>query len=843
MSVRIKCYAPTLLGLLVALPATGQETSTEEKKVEKIEIVGSRIKRSELEGPQQIIRIDRDEIIKSGYNSLGDVLRDLPQNSFGSFVASGTNQVTPSLRGVGSTNTLILLNGHRMPKDADNERADISIIPVEVIQEVQILLGGASAIYGSDALGGVINIITKKEFDGALLSGGYTGTKLEGDEETVLSTVWGTSSEKSNTISMIQFRKVEPLFWSDRDWTNNTAQFGIGSPAAYQGESGQSYAISPCVQEDPLRPTVCGADWAPTWNYFQGDVEQITGMSQYRRSLNENHEFVADLFLVQKKIEQSNTANFLRGDLVPVALLGDQANLPEAPNIVGDNQVRATGFIDLAGPRTSTTRTSTVYVGTGFKGTLTDTLDYDTYVSIADNLVTSENKNALLEEELFELMEEGRYNPFAPVGQQGTLDPAITNLYGQNRSSTTTFDASVSGELVEAWAGPVEFAVGVNHIQEDFKVDDGQLVNPSSEGEFRIFGFSGTNREASRKVNSAFTEVILPLSEDFKLTSAVRSDNYSDVGEAVTPAFALEYRPTNSLLIRTSYVEGFKAPSLQDINSPLVKGFGFGRDYLKCGEPSDADEGYCQRTQPLETFSGGNKELDPETSQTISLGFSFDATDNFSITGDYYQIEITDEIGNISIDDILRFESEGRAVPGVTITRDPTADNQLVSIVSPLLNLATTVNHGWDLGIDYRIDTGVGRFALANNLAVKTVAKFERAPGLGFEDQGRENPKWRNTASTTWSLGSNAISLTNRHFDAVREKADQTGKVPSYNVWDLNYTYRFWTTSRVSIGGTNILQKRKPVDDSTVSGLSRGITQALYGIKGPSYYIQTSIEI
>ncbi len=819
-----------------ATVATKTSAMPSKESTERITVVGSRIKRSEQEGPIQVLRIDGDTLRSTGYNSLSEVMRNLPQNSFGNFVDDGTNATTPSLRGIGSANTLLLVDGRRMVKDANTERADMSMIPLAAIYEVQILLGGASAIYGSDALGGVINVITKKDYDGTAFSGSYTGTKLGGGEETTASWVWGNSSESSSSFNVLQYQKIQPLFWNDRDWTDAQRQFGIGDPASFLGEDQMPYVVDlgRCSVFGGEDSTVCGSDWAGDWNYFQNEVEQVIAFSQFRRDIAERHEFKAGFFLLNKEIDSSSTANFLRNDLVPASLL-DGLDLPIAPLIV-DGKVYATGFLNAAGPRTSHTSLTTYSVSAGFDGALSETIDYAANISYADSKVQSESKNSLLEKELFAAMEDGKFNPFKPVGEQGSLDSAKVNLFGKSSTKTTTADFGVSGELFENWAGIVEFASGYNLVKESMNVDDGQTVLPDNEGNYRVFGYSGTFREAQRKIDSVYLELKLPLLKSLNLTAAGRLDKYSDVGNSFTPASSLEYRPLRSLLLRASYTEGFKAPTLDNINSPLSKGFGFGRDYRECGKPSDSDTGYCESTQPVDSYTGGNPNLKPEISTTYGLGFVWDIYSNFSITADFYHTKIKDEITEISIDDALKYENDNRLPDGVIITRGD--DGKLVSIQLPLLNIGTRTSEGYDLGINYSYRTRWGRFVWEENVAVKTVSKWQTAPGEDYNNDLFYLPKWRNVSGLKWSLFGHGVSLVNNHIDAKRWRADDTPKVPSYNYWNLSYAYTFSKGSSISLGGINVTQTKPPVDTSSTSGLSRGISQSLYGIKGPSYFVK-----
>lgn len=193
------------------------------EKIERIEVTGSRIKRSDMEGPSPVQSIGRDDIENMGYDNLQQLLERMPVAGNGTFSTRGNNQdstangsAAVSLRGLGADATLVLINGRRVSVSAfaegiTNSFVDINSIPVSAIERIDILKDGASAIYGSDAVAGVVNVILKKDIEGVELNLGYGGTDGPNYEETTASLVWGTSSEKSSASIIIDYFKNTSL--------------------------------------------------------------------------------------------------------------------------------------------------------------------------------------------------------------------------------------------------------------------------------------------------------------------------------------------------------------------------------------------------------------------------------------------------------------------------------------------------------------------------------------------------------------------------------------------------------------------------------------------------------
>jgi iron complex outermembrane recepter protein len=179
---------------------------------ERIEVTGSHIRRTDVEGVSPVETVTKQDLEKKGYDNLGDVVKDLGVNSFGSSNTVNANSGVPgnadiNLRGLGADNTLVLLNGQRLPQDAITGTVDINLIPMAAVERIEILKDGASAIYGSDALGGVVNIITRKDFQGTEMSVNQTlPTNYPDGKKTQVNVVNGYNTEKLNIVTSLDYR-------------------------------------------------------------------------------------------------------------------------------------------------------------------------------------------------------------------------------------------------------------------------------------------------------------------------------------------------------------------------------------------------------------------------------------------------------------------------------------------------------------------------------------------------------------------------------------------------------------------------------------------------------------
>jgi iron complex outermembrane receptor protein len=284
--------------LPAATPSAESAATAPEETTERIEVTGSHIKRIDVEGVSPVETITRKQLETSGYNSVADVMRDTSANSFGSKrERSGSNAAGAAevdLRGLGASNTLVLLNGQRLPSDAVTGAVDLNLIPMAAIERVEILKDGASAIYGSDALGGVVNIITRKDFTGSEVSATQTIPQSKGGERTEVGLVNGVNSEKLNVVSVLTFRNNGKLYSRDRPWSDHNMS-SIGDPGSYKNSGGLWNADPNCpggrVVTSPSG-SVCSYRTSDTSTEMPS-LRQLSLMSEANYSLNSDVKLTA----------------------------------------------------------------------------------------------------------------------------------------------------------------------------------------------------------------------------------------------------------------------------------------------------------------------------------------------------------------------------------------------------------------------------------------------------------------------------------------------------------------------------------------------------------------------
>ncbi len=253
-----------VLALIISQQVHAQEVpaenSEDKSKIERVEVVGSRIKRIAKEGASAVKSVSKESMANSANTSASDTLRDSTMATYGvSREQSGSNAAattTIGLRGLGDTRTLVLLNGHRLPKDPSAEAVDLNLIPQIAIERIEVLKDGASALYGSDALGGVINIVTKKNFTGTEASTKFSGAEKPGGSTYDVSLLDGRQFEKSDLTVVFNYNHTDKILGKDRESTKDGLS-AIGATGAWK-DAGTHWTVQPGCPADLTLPVTSG---------------------------------------------------------------------------------------------------------------------------------------------------------------------------------------------------------------------------------------------------------------------------------------------------------------------------------------------------------------------------------------------------------------------------------------------------------------------------------------------------------------------------------------------------------------------------------------------------------
>ncbi|SDZ23339.1 TonB-dependent Receptor Plug Domain [Lysobacter sp. yr284] len=685
-------------------PAPRGPTTTE---LDTVHVTGSRIGRAAFESSLPLTLITNEQIRSSGHQTLFDVLRLLPGMSGhhprNVATENGASQVpsaaaaSASLYSLGPRATLFLVDGRRMANyglvSTDyGALTDLNGIPLSMVDHIEIAHGGASAIYGADAMAGVVNIILKKDYRGAEVGTSY-GVSERGDAEQqrqYASFGEQTPGGGSVFVSVDHFTR-NPLIGSQRKWATMDQRLSGQADRRYRaGYFDEYYRFTPIEGcEKPTEPGVvdvqarCSLDLA-RYVSLQPGITSNALYTYFRQPFGTDKEFYADLRATRVGLEVQNPPFN--------AALG----LPTAhPDSAGDQYLNY-WFSDV-GPIRSRSVTTTRDFTVGVKG-LRDKWEWDVSLAQRRNKVANRitgliNMPAVTQEVQtmslrFDKAATNEPKVLAEIAPQTTMGGEIV---------LDMFSASVEGPLFELPAGEARLAGGVEARREVLRArpdDDFVQGHVALAQEFDA-------RRASRNTSALYGEVDVPLLQKLWLNAAWRLDRSSGYGSQISPMYGLRWQPLQSLVLRASMGEGYRAPTLAELRRPLTIGnkqalIEAADSPAPCAVPlfdEDGNEiGLCQ----VEVFGGINAKLRPETSTSRNFGVVWTPSEELAISLDRYRIHRRNEIvATASVEYPNLFPQQG-VLDGF---------GQLSGITRQLDNYGSTDVRGWELSVEYRVPT------------------------------------------------------------------------------------------------------------------------------------------
>ncbi|MCB0377433.1 MAG: TonB-dependent receptor [Bdellovibrionales bacterium] len=817
--------------LISSLSWAQEEVAPSTRGVEKIEVTGSRIKRIDVEGPSPILTIDQDDLIRSGYNSVSDILRDTGVNSFGSFkehgATTGAGTAAVDLRGLGQTRTLVLLNGQRLPTDASAGSVDLNVIPMAAVERVEILKDGASAIYGSDALAGVVNIITKKNFDGHEFGASGSMTEAGGGERRDLSYTYGYNSAKVNWLNVLFFRQNARIEAKDREWSK-VGLSTYGSPGSYNTGSGFKFDPAQCPADKQIG-NYCRYNFGEE-NWEMPDVLQSSLLSDLTYKINEELSAFARLGYTYKNTVWTSSPAANTNAAFAQASTAENPDFPAAITAVRYR------FKEL-GNRMSKTNTHAGSILTGLRGYMGETWDWET--SISYNRIDRQErrfKGYALISDIQNAIDTNQFNMWAPEGQRGDLT-GLTYIPQQNSiSENTFFELKSQGEIGNFAAGPIGLAVGLQGQRELYRdgADDRTL-----NGE--VLGIASTSGGGARNSFAAFSEFGFLLMQNLESNVAFRFDHYDDFGSTVNPKLSFRYTPVKSLMIRASAGTGFKAPQMQKLYAAQTTGFSTFIDQVWCNQSGSTDPDACNpKQQPV--VQGGNRNLHEEKSFSANLGTVYQATDDHSFGLDLWYYDLSGLVEDTNYHAVTVAEANGISIGnyGASADRDPvTGELQNKGLYAPYLNISSTKTQGLDFSYSGLQRTKIGDFKLRVEHSYMFYYETEPFPGIGVTEQLGQvrKPRWRNNSTLFYLPTPNhEISLLARSIGEHSKTNPAAGKHPIYTEYDIRYSYAInsWN-GKLTVGIHNFLGLKRPVDDS--NPLDPDLQFSIYDERGRALYV------
>ena len=890
-SLRLMFSGSVAVGLgFAAHSAMAQDTTA---PIQRVEITGSAIKRIDAETavPVTVIRID--DLKKQGVTTIEQVMSNLSvsqsQQGTSQVVGLGTGGASfADLRGIGANKTLVLLNGRRLANNAfDSSAPDLNMIPFAALERVEVLRDGASALYGSDAVGGVINFITKKDFTGGVVTLGVDSPQHAGGRSRSINVGFGAGNlaqDGWNVFGVVDHQEQNNIGGTERPF-NTRYPGGLSpttSPANYyqDGKSGNPAAPG-CTSAPNLIPGAGGTSCQMTTSSFVDYVprsERTTGLLKGTFRINQDHEFGLEYMASESKIG-SQIAPVPYGGLIQNRVRPDGSLNPYYPGnpgaIVPNIPLSASfddglggpnakpGFIHVKwrdlpnGPRADQNINQQQRFIASLNGNLAG-WDYEGAFSYNENKVR-ENLRGYSDGGIITAgVLNGVINPFGVQSAAGDALIASAALDGnvQNAKGTTTgLDFHASRELGD-WMGAgrgAAIALGADAHREKFL----SAANP--EYAAKVVASTGidpeTRNEGSRTVYAMYAELNVPILKTLDVTAALRYDKYSDFGTTTNPKFGFRFQPSKQVLVRGSFSTGFRAPSLYEINAAQTyTNSAIYDDPINCpnGNPIPGKSSAANCGQQFQTLTGGNTALNPEKSRNATIGLVVEPINNLTLGLDFWSINLKHAIGSLSQDDVftdpVKYASIYHRTPSGNLATDGSqcpAPATCGYVDLRTQNLGGTSTNGIDISALYRMKAGAwGDYNFQLNSTYVHKYEYQNSEGgewhqnVGVYSGTGPVFRWQNNFALNWNKGLFGAGLSGHHKTGYVDQ-DPEFRVASYTTFD---GYLSWTMKKgfgLTAGVRNMFDRNPPLSYQTET-FQAGYDPRYTDPIGRTYYVRAS---
>nr|WP_219627007.1 TonB-dependent receptor [Stenotrophomonas maltophilia] len=876
-----------LVGAVASSSAFAQEQAT---NLDRITVTGSNIPRTNTETPSPVQVVTRQEIDRTGKTTVAEYLQTLTADgagsipkTFGNGFAGGGAGI--SLRGLGAGSTLVLLNGRRMATygladDGQKVFTDLSTIPLDAVERVEVLKDGASAIYGSDAIAGVVNIILRSDFQGAILRGSY-GISGDGDGDAKKATLTaGTgdlSSDGWNAFFSLDVGKTDAIKISDRKnrkWIGTgdirrwgydaaDAQFlggaylsggtagGVGPNGSVFDATGHLVALPGCAglttipgQSDATAQAQ-GCLWDPAQQYRDLSPEEkyvnVFGRASF--AFGEGGEVYTEIGYSKKETIFSNTPSGVSGGW------GYPGGPVNANSGAGATQLYA-GHPDNPLPTAARLRYSAWDVGprvtdntnefnrflVGVKGNWGD-WSYDTaYLHSGTDLVNK--RTGFLRYDAVRCV---LGNPACPYGTwrigdnasqtpQSVYDAISPTISARAKSSLDMFDFTISRSLMDLKGGPLGLAFGT-----EWRKTSNSLTPQTFTDIGQIIGLGYSAYDGTQNVYAGYAELSAPVLEQLELSAAVRYDKYESGEGKATPKLGVKWTPADWIALRASYAEGFRAPNPAENGDGGLAAFSNARDPVRCAiDPANE----CT-ARSVAIITRPNKDLKPEESKSYSVGIVLQPTSTTSLTVDAWEIKRTNEIAQGSTADAI---AAGNVLRDANNIGGVANSGTILAVNTAYVNANSSRVRGIDTDIRQTFDIGPGQLEM--DLQWSHVLKFERTEGDTTVDYVGTHgncdvtncigtPKDRINFGTTWKQGPWSISGVANYISKLENKDRRGGdylafyedgepveKISSFTTFDLSGRWNITEAFELNASVQNVFDRIAPLDPSTYGAVN-----------------------
>ncbi|MCB2384161.1 TonB-dependent receptor plug domain-containing protein [Shewanella baltica] len=697
-----------------AFVTTSVFAAEEKAKVERIEVTGSRIQRQDMETASPVTVIDAAAIKAEGFTSVDQMLQ-VQTSMAGAAVGSSTNNgadgvAQVDLRGMGSQRTLVLLNGRRMVNSGSgaDSSVDLNSIPVAMIARVEILKDGASAVYGSDAIAGVVNIITKKDFEGFQLDFNGSGTDKGDGRNGDVSALYGFNTDGGNYTFGAAYSDRRGVIQSDRSWTKPGSSSFVpngGLVGNVLDENGQPVLDEDGVNEKEVKINQ-GQNWSPLENGYNFTQDSFYQTPSERRSLfaNMTQELGNDVVLTADALYTNRRSNqqlapqpadimldVCGPDVDPAKCVTLDNSMAAAGIVADDGMVNYRRRMNDVGPRIYSQDTDTWRLSAGLAGSLDvhTGMNWDVTYTYGKNQAKTAVANSINAKDVANSIyaDQDAWFSGAELSKQIGNDVSYTEM-ANGGNEQQTLSAGLNGELFDLKAGAVGFAIGAEYRRESGFYNPDPIV---------VAGESTASQQdptdGNYNVISIFQEVSVPFTEKLTGEFALRLDDYSTFGKATTWKIGLTYAATDDLMVRGVAATGFRAPSVSELYGGNSGSF----DYLKDPWGKELDE-------QIEVNRISDADLKPEESESFTAGLVYSPSyiDGMSVTLDYWRFKVTNAIARANTQDGLDacYAGDTAACDQFNIG----AGGDLTNLSNALTNVGTQDTSGIDFNLAYNFE-------------------------------------------------------------------------------------------------------------------------------------------
>ncbi|MBT1443175.1 TonB-dependent receptor [Shewanella sp. JM162201] len=812
-----------------ALPAVyAADEASADDKVERIEVTGSRIKRTDLEGASPVTVISAEDMKVEGNFTVADALRNSNLNSFGSFSersgSSAQSQATIDLRGAGSSRTLVLIDGKRFPGSPTlgGASANLNALPMAAVERIEILTDGASSTYGSDAIAGVVNIIMKKNYQGIEFNAGAGSRERDGGlTSKEFSVVAGYQMDKGNITFAVDHQDRKGISDGDRDYTAAWMRDlnGDGEIQAYSETNGWSIygatIASPDFSEAQASPLCddliaeygnnvfakvkADDDWGAGSTYC---MYAFANVAYNKASVDRNTVYVDSNYEISEDVEWFGRVMFTQnnsfGRYAPPAAPWRKMAADNPHNPYGEE---TTGYFRWVGIGTRDGNVDDYnqdYL-TGLRGTIGAWNDAQWEVYYHFN--KADNKSI---GEYYLSLSGLAYNEKNGIdlgSEEGIANMKATTLT-QDSAIFHQWNAGIGFDAFELPGGAVAHYFGMEYFEQDYA----SVYDAQSEAGL-IGGSAGNSAGGDRQVWAAFYEAALPIVDSVELNLAARYDDYSDFGNNVAPKASVRWQALDNVVVRASYSEAFRAPALDQLYAATTFSAETGVDEPYC--TSNASP--CTPKQ-YDTYIRANKDLGPESSDYLNFGIAWDIVENMAVKVDYFDLNIDDVISQRSITNVMKGIHSGSISPSETfyVVRAPGEAGKL----GKALEVGTGYGNGdkmqikgVDVAFNGNFETGIGEFGLnwTNSFVLDYIVEVEG--GSAAEDTAGWNgqPDFKSVFTTSYTVGDHRIAWNMNYTSATED--DSSGELEKMDSWlihNLSYSYDMGSFGKVLLTVNNL---------------------------------------